>query len=151
MFLYTTTTIINSANAVDVQGNALLDHEGNVIPRVKGDANSFTVIGTGTYKKDNIQSVYKRAYTPGVKEVAKITIPAGTSGEIFRLTVDVKLDGSVQSDYANFTYDFKQPVVIDIASKGNAADNATEIAKVLNKFKSEYGRSLFVASASGAC
>lgn len=150
MFLYTTTTIINSANAVDVQGNALLDHEGNVIPRVEGDANAFTVIGTGTYKKDNIQSVYKRAYTPGVKEVAKITIPAGTAGEIFRLTVDVKLDGSVQSDYANFTYDFKQPVVIDIASKGVAADNAAEIAKVLNKFKSEYGRSLFVASASGA-
>ena len=56
----------------------------------------------------------------------------------------------MQVDYVNFTYDFKQPVVIDIASKGVAADNAAEIAKVLNKFKSEYGRSLFVASASGA-
>lgn len=150
MFLYTTTTIINSANAVDVMGNALLDHEGNAIPRVKSDADAFTVIGTGTYKKDNIQSVYKRAYTPGVKEVAKVTVPAGNAGEIFRLTVDVKLDGNVQSDYANFTYDFKQPVVIDIASKGVAADNAAEIAKVLNKIKTEYGRSLFVASASGA-
>lgn len=150
MFLYTTTTIINSANAVDVMGNALLDHEGNAIPRVKSDADAFTVIGTGTYKKDNIQSVYKRAYTPGVKEVAKVTVPAGNAGEIFRLTVDVKLDGNVQSDYANFTYDFKQPVVVDIASKGDAANNAAEIAKVLNKIKTEYGRSLFVASASGA-
>lgn len=150
MFLYTTTTIINAANAVDVQGNALLDNEGNAVPRVSGDANAFTVVGTGTYKKDNIQSIYKRAYTAGVKEVAKITVPAGNAGEIFRLTVDVKLAQGVQSDYVNFTYDFKQPVVIDIASKGNAANNATEIAKVLNKFKSEYGRSLFVASASGA-
>ena len=150
MFLYTTTTIINSANAVDVQGNALLDHEGNVIPRVKGDANSFTVIGTGTYKKDNIQSVYKRAYTPGVKEVAKVTVPAGNAGEIFRLTVDVKLDGNVQSDYANFTYDFKQPLTVDIVSSGTAATDATELAKVLNKIKTEYGRSLFTASTDDA-
>ena len=56
----------------------------------------------------------------------------------------------MQSDYVNFTYDFKQPVVIDIASKGKLQTMPAEIAKVLNKFKSEYGRSLFVASASGA-
>ena len=150
MFLYTTTTIINSANAVDVQGNALLDHEGKVIPRVKGDADAFTVIGTGTYKKDNIQSVYKRAYTAGVKEVAKITVPAATKDDLLRLTVEVKLDGSVQSDYANFTYDFKQPLTVDIISSGTEATDAAELVKVLNKIKTEYGRSLFVASASGA-
>lgn len=150
MFLYTTTTIINSANAVDVMGNALLDHEGNPLLRVDGDADAFTVIGTGTYKKDNIQSVYKRAYTAGVKEVATITVPTADAEDLLRLTVEVKLDGSSQSDYANFTYDFKQPVTVDIVSSGTAADDATELAKVLNKIKTEYGRSLFVASASGA-
>ena len=150
MFLYTTTTIINAANAVDVQGNALLDNAGSPVARYAGTVTEFKVIGTGTFKASDIKSVYKRSYTAGVKEVATITVPAGTSGEIFRLAVDVKLAQGVQSDYVNFTYDFKQPVVIDIASKGNATDNATEIAKVLNKFKSEYGRSLFVASASGA-
>ena len=150
MFLYTTTTIINAANAVDVQGNALLDNAGDPLARYVGTAEEFKVIGTGTFKVSDIKSVYKRAYTPGVKEVAKITVPGATLGDLLRLTVEVKLDGSVQSDYANFTYDFKQPVVIDIASTGDAEDDAAEIVKVLNKFKSEYGRSLFVASASGA-
>lgn len=150
MFLYTTTTIINSANAVDVMGNALLDNAGNVIPRVKGDTNAFTVVGTGTYKKDNIQSIYKRAYTAGVKEVATITVPAADAEDLLRLTVEVKLDGSVQSDYANFTYDFKQPLTVDIISSGVANTDAAELVKVLNKIKTEYGRSLFVASASGA-
>ena len=146
MFLYTTTTIINSANAVDVQGNALLDHEGNALPRVKGADDVLTVVGTGTYKKDNIQSVYKRAYAPGVKEVATITVPAADAEDLLRLTVEVKLDGSVQSDYANFTYDFKQPLTVDIISSGAAATDAAELAKVLNKIKTEYGRSLFTAS-----
>ncbi len=150
MFLYTTTTIINSANAVDVQGNALLDDKGNAIPRVKGADDVLTVIGTGTYKKDNIQSVYKRAYAPGVKEVAKITVPGATAEDLLRLTVDVKLEQGAQSDYVNFTYDFKQPLTVDIVSSGTAATDAAELAKVLNKIKTEYGRSLFVASASGA-
>ena len=150
MFLYTTTTIINAANAVDVMGNALLDHEGSALPRVAGDADAFTVIGTGTYKKDNIQSVYKRAYAPGVKEVAELTVPTATAKDLLRLTVEVKLDGSVQSDYANFTYDFKQPLTVDIVSSGTAATDAAELAKVLNKIKTEYGRSLFTASAEDA-
>lgn len=150
MFLYTTTTIINAANAVDVQGNALLDNAGNAVPRVSGNANAFTVIGTGTYIKDKIQSVYKRAYTAGVREEAALTVTGVTDGDLLRLTVVVKLDGSVQSDYANFTYDFKQPLTVDIVSSGTAATDATELAKVLNKIKTEYGRSLFTASASGA-
>ena len=147
MFLYTTTTIINSANAVDVMGNALLDNSGSPV-EYAGTATEFKVIGTGTYKKDNIQSV-ARAYTPGVKEVAKITVPQATSGNLLRLTVEVKLDGSVQSDYANL-HMIKQPLTVDIISSGTPATDAAEIAKVLNKIKTEYGRSLFVASASGA-
>lgn len=150
MFLYTTTTIINAANAVDVQGNALLDHAGAPVKRYAGTAKEFKVIGTGTFKASDIRSVYKRAYAAGVKEVATITVPGATSGDLLRLTVEVKLDGSVQSDYANFTYDFKQPLTVDILSSGTANTDAAELAKVLNKIKTEYGRSLFVASASGA-
>ena len=97
MFLYTTTTtIINAANAVDVQGNALLDNAGSPVARYAGTATEFKVIGTGTFKASDIKSVYKRSYTAGVKEVATITVPAGTSGEIFRLAVDVKLAQGVQ-------------------------------------------------------
>lgn len=150
MFLYTTTTIINSAYAVDVLGNPLLDNLGNPVPRFQKnvDNTKFTVIGTGTFEKDKIQSVYKRPYAAGVKEVATITIPAGASGDIQRLTVVVKLATGVQADYANFTYESKEPVTVDIVSTGTAATNATAFATALNKIKTEYGRSLFVASAS---
>ena len=150
MFLYTTTTIINAANAVDVQGNALLDNAGDPLARYVGTAEEFKVIGTGTFKASDIRSVYKRAYAAGVKEVATLTVPTATAKDLLRLTVEVKLDGSVQSDYANFTYDFKQPLTVDILSSGTAATDATELARVLNKIKTEYGRSLFVASPDGA-
>ena len=82
MFLYTTTTIINAANAVDVQGNALLDNAGSPVARYAGTVTEFKVIGTGTFKASDIQAYIKRSYTAGVK-VATITVPAGTSGEIF--------------------------------------------------------------------
>ncbi len=151
MFLYTTTTIINSANAVDVLGNALLDNTGAPVERYKdNNGESFTVIGTGTFLKEGIQSIYKRAYTPGVKEKATLTVTQQTAGSILRLTIVIKLIGAAQSDYVNFTYDFKQPLVVDIASTGVAADDAAEFAKAINKIKTEYGRSLFTASATGA-
>lgn len=151
MFQFTTTTLINSANAVDVMGNALLDNSGNAVARYKDNSGaSFTVVGTGTFLKDNIESVYKRAYTAGVKEQATLTVTQQTAGTIMRLTVDMKLVGAAQSDYVNFSYQFKQPITIDIASSGTAADDATELAKAINKIKTEFGRSLFTATASGA-
>jgi len=151
MFLYTTTTVINAVNAVDVLGNALLDNAGAPIARYKdNDGKSFSVIGTGTFLKEEIESVYKRAYTAGVKEQATLSVTQQTVGSILRLTIVVKLVGAAQSDYVNFTYDFKQPLTIDIASTGVAADDAAEFAKAINKIKTEYGRSLFTASAAGA-
>ena len=151
MFQFTTTTLINSAYAVDVLGNSLLDNTGNPVARYKDNSGaSFTVVGTGTFVKGNIESVYKRSYAAGVKEQATLTVVQQTSGTILRLTVDVKLVGAAQSDYVNFSYQFKQPLTVDIVSTGTAADDATELAKVLNKIKTEFGRSLFTASASGA-
>lgn len=151
MFLYTTTTIINAENATDGWGNALLDHEGNPVKRVKDNSGkSFTVVGTGTFYKDGIQSVYKRAYTPGVREEAKITIPAATKDDLLRLTIKTKLATGAQSDYVNFYYVFQQPLTVDILSSGTAADDAKEFARILNGIKAEYGRSLFVAKVDGA-
>ncbi len=153
MFEYTTTTIINSQYAVDAAGNPLLDNSGNPVARVKNNnGESFTVVGTGTYLKNNIKSIYKRAYTAGVKEEATLTVSLSgvNAGDILRLTVKVKLDGTTQSDYANFTYDFRQPITVDIASSGTAATDAAEFVKVFNKLKAEYGRSLFTTSATGA-
>lgn len=154
MFQYTKTTIINGQYAVDAQGNQLLDSAGNPVLKVQkaSDDSSITVIGSGTFLKDNIKSIYKRPYEAGVKEEATLTVSLSgvTAGDILRLTVKVKLDGTTQSDYANFTYDFRQPITVDIASSGTAATDAAEFVKVFNKLKAEYGRSLFTTSATGA-
>lgn len=154
MFQYTKTTIINGQYAVDAQGNPLLDSAGLPVKKVQkaSDDSSITVIGSGTFLKDNIKSIYKRPYEAGVKEEATLTVSLSgvTAGDILRLTVKVKLDGTTQSDYANFTYDFRQPITVDIASSGTAATDAAEFVKVFNKLKAEYGRSLFTTSATGA-
>jgi hypothetical protein len=151
MFEYTTTTIINGPYAVDASGNPLLDNTGAPIARVKNNAGkSVTIVGTGTYVKDNIKSIYKRPYAAGVKEVATLTVPSAAAKDLLRLTVKVKLDGTTQSDYANFTYDFRQPLTVDILSSGVATTDAGEFVKALNKIKAEYGRSLFVSTVSGA-
>ena len=55
MFQFTTSTIINTANAVDVEGNNLLDNNGAAVLRYRGDRNQFLVPGTGTFKSGYIQ------------------------------------------------------------------------------------------------
>jgi hypothetical protein len=148
MFQYTKTTIINGQYAVDAQGNPLLDSAGLPVKKVQkaSDDSSITVIGSGTFLKDNIKSIYKRPYEAGVKEEATLTVSLSgvNAGDILRLTVKVKLDGTTQSDYA----DFRQPITVDIASSGTAATDAAEFVKVFNKLKAEYGRSLFTTSAT---
>ena len=148
MFLYTTETVINFPVAKDVHGNPLLDSKGTEVPKYVGTADAFKVVGTGTFPKDTIKAVYKRAYSEGEKAVATLTVPALSIGDILRITVYVQLEEAVQSDYVNFSYDFKQPITVEITGTGNATTNATNLAKTLNKIKTEYGRSLFVTSSS---
>ena len=150
MFQFTTTTIINSNQAVDAQGNHLLDNEGKDLTKFAGDADKLRVFGTGIFKAKNIKSVYKRASSKGEREVSTITIPAKTKGTLLRLEVNVKLHGRVQSDYTSYNGDFSKPAVIDIISSGVANDDAAEFAKLYNKLKTEYGYSMFTVKADEA-
>lgn len=144
MFLYTTETVINFPVAKDVHGNPLLDSKGSNVPKYVGTADAFKVVGTGTFPKDTIKAVYKRAYSDGVKEVATLEVPALSIGDILRITVYVQLEEAVQSDYVNFSYDFKQPITVEVTGSGDKEVDAANLAKTLNKIKTEYGRSLFI-------
>lgn len=139
MYQFTTTTIINSN----------LDSNG-VTAKFAGSADQLTVTRVGTFKKDNIVSIFKNPYTAGVKEQAKVTVPAGTSGKVLRLEVIVKLEQSTNSEYANSFLWFRKPVVIEIISTGVAADNAAALVSELTKFKNSYGFSYVNATSSGA-
>ena len=149
MFQFTTTTIINSNQAVDVQGNDLLDNKGAKLAKFAGDAEKgvLRVFGTGIFKSENIKSVYKRASSVGVREVSTIAIPAKAVGTLLRLEVNVKLHGKVQSDYTSYNGDFSKPAVIDILATNNATADAAEFARLYNKLKTEYGYNMFTAKA----
>ena len=147
MFQFTTTTIINSNQAVDAQGNDLLDNKGDKLTKFAGDADKLRVFGTGIFKAENIKSVYKRASSAGVREVSTITIPAKTKGTLLRLEVNVKLHGRVQSDYTSYNGDFSKPAVIDILATNDATADAAEFARLYNKLKTEYGYSMFTVKA----
>ena len=105
MFQFTTTTVINSQYATDYNGTPLLDAEGNEVPKFKGDTGVFTVAKVGTFKQNRVKALYKKEYEAGVREEAKLTVPTATAEDKLRLTLNVKLDGSVQAEYANYYKD----------------------------------------------
>ena len=139
MYQFTTTTIINSN----------LDSNG-VTAKYSGDANAFIVTRVNTFKKANIVSAYKRAYSAGVKEVAKVTVPTIASGTVARLTVDVRLSQQTDSEYANTYLYFKKPVVIEIVASGTAATDATAFKNQLIALKDRFGFAYITATTNGA-
>ena len=139
MFQYTTTTVINSG----------LDSNG-VTPKYSGDANAFKVTRVGTFKKDNIKSVYERAYAAPTNEVATITVPTVAAGKVIRLEVDVRLSQNTYSEYANSYLHFKKPVVVEVIAKGIEATDAAALEKQVSGLQDRFGESYIKVTASGA-
>lgn len=139
MYQFTTTTIINSN----------LDSNG-VTAKYSGDANAFIVTRVNTFKEANIVSVYKRAYSAGVKEVATVTVPTIAIGTVARLTVDVRLSQQTDSEYANTYLYFKKPVVIEIIASGTAATDATAFKNQLIALKDRFGFAYITATTNDA-
>jgi len=140
MYQFTTATVINSA----------LDSN-EVTPKFAGDAAKFVVTRVNTFKKDNILSAHKRAYESGVKEVGKITLGAGTSGKVVRLSIELRLaQQNAESDFANSFLWFRKPILVEVISSGNATTDATALTKQLNRIKDRFGYSHLTATSAGA-
>lgn len=150
MYQFTTTNVINSAYAVDYEGNALLDSTGSAVAKYTGTSDALFVAKVGTFKKDNILSLYKRPYAAGVKEVASITMPTPTLGKVYRITVVIKLSQNANSEYANYTLDYQKPITVEILSSGVASTDAAAFVTQLNGLKNRFGHSYFYASSSSA-
>ena len=152
MFQFTTRTVINNANALDYSGQNLVDDTGAAMPKFYGSASQFVVTHVATFKKAFIKGLYKSPYTAGAKEKATLTVPSTTAGDLLRVTVNVKLDQtSTESSYANMaSLDFKQPQTIELIAVGTPSTDASNFAKAFNKLKVQFGKTLFVATVSGA-
>lgn len=151
MYQFTTTNVINSAYALDYDGNAYLDSTGSSVAKYSATAGvQLNVAKVGTFKTANILSVYKRPYTAAVKEVAQVTVPSITSGLVLRATVDLKVAQSANSEYANYAIDFKKPITVEVLSVANASTDATNLKNAFNALKTRFGSQYFVCSTSSA-
>lgn len=139
MYQFTTTTIINSN----------LDSNGTTA-KYAGSATALNVTRVNKFIASKIVSVYKRPYAAGVKEVAKLTVVASTLGSVNRLLVDVRLSQKTDSEYANYSMDFKKPVVVEILGTGNATNDATAFKNAINGLRDRFGFAYITATSSGA-
>ena len=139
MFQFTTTTVINSAK--DSNGTS---------DKFTGNASAFNVTRVGTFKKDNIKSVYKRAYSAGALEQATLVVPAATAGRVIRLTVDVRLSQNVYSEYASTYLYFKKPIVVEVIASGTPSTDAAALVAQIKGLQNRFGESYITASANSA-
>lgn len=138
MFQFTTTTIINSNT--DINGNTV----------ISSASDYFQVLGTGKFLSAKVVGAHKRPYAAGVKEVATITVPSGTLGDVHRLTIEIRLQGSTESDYASPFYYFNKINTVEVLHTGTASSTATALKAQLTDLKDKYGKAYFTVGGSGA-
>lgn len=146
MYQYTTTNVINTQYAKDYDGNTLYDSTGTEISMVVGSSTGLKVHKVGNFLKANIVSIYKRPYQAGVKEIARVRIPTITSGFVARLEIVLKLSGSTQSEYTNYSLDFLKPITVEVIALSTAALTAAALVAQLNALKDRFGHSYVTAA-----
>ena len=138
MYQFTTTTIINSNT--DINGNTV----------ISSASDYFQVLGTGKFLSAKVVGAHKRPYSAGVKQVATITVPSGTAGDVHRLTIEIRLEGSTESDYASPFYYFNKINTVEVLHTGTASTTATALKAQLNDLRDKYGKAYFTVGGSGA-
>lgn len=145
MWQYTTETIINS-NAGHIGDNS--DKRFAVIDATSGKevatataaaADFFLIDGVNTFRKCDIQKIYRAAYRPEVMAAAHIDLTTAgyAKGDVLRLKVVLHQQGQVSSIFQNAYLKHNKPfffeiVASDDATTGAAAD-AEALVKVINR------------------
>lgn len=150
MFQFTTQTIINDLILQDIEGNPLVDGSGNNVLRFYKDGTKIEILGVGTLQKKYIESVYHREAKERSLETATLTISnTGVSvGDVVRVTITPSLSGKQDAEYVNSSLTFKHPQVIDF-KVADVSKIAEEAAAVLKGLRTEFGKSMFIATGSG--
>lgn len=142
MYQFTTEHIINS-NVSD---------EG--LTRFWGDSAGFHVLRGGNFKKANVVSVFKSPYVPPVYESLVTTLTTTpVSGTVYRLEVNLRLVGSMTSDYANEYVIKSKSLYFEVAGSStvnSATTLATAFKNAVNKEAIVFGNGYLTASSSGA-
>lgn len=144
MFNFTTETVINSSldsNGTTSKYSAGTDVLGNEL---------FKVTRVNNFKVSNImnQVVVKKAYSAPVVEVLAITVPSAVDNTIYRLRIDIQLQGLAQSDYArDFVY-LGKPMLYEINSgtASSATSIATAFKNLINAQNTQFGNAYITAT-----
>lgn len=149
MFQFTTTNVINS-NKDYTTGKPLWSTQDAAL----GKPAILNIKRVSKFLGPNVVSIYKaEANDP---EMAKVTMDlsqiSGTDGESYRLSVYIGLtQASQESRYANDLILKGKPFTVDFVWKGEAADVAKNLVKIINKYAvMVYGEKLLNVSYSGA-
>jgi hypothetical protein len=145
MWQYTTETIINSN-----KGHLGADKT----KRFDVQAGKLLIEGVGAFDIDTIKKsgkVWKRAYQPALPAKAKLTIPAITKGEYYRLQVWVSEEGTIRPELQNAMMMKSLPFHFEVKATDNAAKLAEDLAKAVKKMFLKKGsdRLFTVTDASG--
>lgn len=138
MFKFTSTVIVNS------------DKDSSGVAKWVAGENSFNFRRGLNFKKGNVVSIYKRAYSDPRMAKAILDVTNLTEGS-YRLTMYIRLSGSQESYYAN-DFVFKgKPFQIEFAVKNgeSAAQVATKLANFINKMQRLYDMKMLSVSAKG--
>lgn len=113
MYQFTTTTIINENK----------DYTSNAAPLFVGNAGTLKVLRHNTFKKVNVEAIYKRAAKDAELAEVTFTIPATLKKGFYRLAFYVKLSGSANSLYSTGTIAYGKPFYVEFEVK---VDNETD-------------------------
>lgn len=143
MWQYTTETIINS-NKGKLDGGK----------RIVKDTvqNKLLIEGVGAFDLAKITKVWKRAYQPAQTAYKKVTLPAVTANEVYRLQVWVSEEGTIRPELQNAMLMKSLPFQFEVmATSAAASDLASALEKAVKKMFAKKGADkLFTVKANGA-
>jgi hypothetical protein len=153
MWQYTTETIINSNKGklkqIDSATNKLLTGktDADLVRFYKDSNNTVYIEGVGVFKSASIKNVWKRPYQKAIPASGELTVPAATSGKIYRLQVWVSEEGTIRPELQNAMLMKSLPFQFEV-EKGTEALEVT-LEKAIKKIFAKKGADrLFDAKAA---
>lgn len=141
MWQYTTETIINSSKGKLTGDKRIVVAGGKVL-----------IEGVGAFDLNKIEKVWKRGYQPAKTAYKKVTLPAPTKNEVYRLQIWVSEEGTIRPELQNAMLMKSLPFQFEvIAPSANASDLAKDLAEAVKKMFAKKGADkLFTVKANEA-
>lgn len=150
MFQYSTETIINSNNGNLPIGGSKVRYAAVTMGAngIATGTDAFIVDGVGLYHKNNIKRVTVAEFVASAPEIVKITVPAMTADEVYRLAIYTSQEGLSTSTYADAQLFHKKPFFYEITATGVMQDDIDALVALINGEMQKTDFNYFTAAGS---